>query len=74
MPSPIEAGAYLLGFGTGTLAAMVAFATLLGRFAPQTRGSAYRRVFVAASGAALLLGLVWLALAGLGVDVHAHGT
>lgn len=71
MPSGLAAGGYLLGFGTGTLAAMVAFAALLGRVSER---GAYRRVFVAASSVALLLGVLWIALAVLGIDVHPHGT
>ncbi len=70
MPSALEAGGYLVGFGAGTLAAMVAFAALLGRISPREQGSAYRRVFIAASAAALLVGVVWLVLAWLGIDVH----
>ena len=72
MGSGLEAAAYLAGFGAGTLAAMVAAAALLGRLAPR-RGSAYRRVFVGAALAALAVGILWLMLAGLGVDLHAHG-
>jgi hypothetical protein len=49
---------------------MVAVAALLGRISPREQGSAYRRVFVAASAAALLVGVVWLVLAWLGIDVH----
>ncbi len=71
LASGLEAAAYLAGFGAGTLAAMVAAAALLGRLAPK-RGSAYRRVFVAAALVALAVGILWLVLALLGVDVHAH--
>lgn len=72
MPTALGAGVYLLGFSAGTLASMVAFAMLLGRLSPRTHGSAYRRVFVAASTAAVVVGAAWLVLAWLGVDLHAH--
>jgi len=72
MGSGLEAASYLGGFGAGTVGAMVGAAALLGRIAPRT-GSAYRRVFVAAALAALAVGVLWLSLAALGVDLHAHG-
>lgn len=72
MDSAPVAGAYLGGFGAGTLATMVAVAALLGRIAPAERGPAYRRWFLGASAIALLLGLTWLVLAAFGVDVHPH--
>ena len=62
MANGFEAGGYLLGFGAGTLAAMVAVSVLLGRVASLGQGAAYRRIFVAASGVALAVGIVWLVL------------
>ena len=63
-----ESAIYLAGFGVGTVASMIGIAWLLGVLAPREEGSrAYRRVFIAASLASLLLGLVWIGLALAGV-------
>ncbi len=73
MRSWVEAGTYFGGFAIGTLAAMVGFAALLGALTPdaseRTR-RAYRRVFGLAAGAALAVGVTWIALPLLGVDLH----
>jgi hypothetical protein len=66
-----ESATYLGGFALGTIVAMSGVAWLLGVLAPRDElGVAYRRVFVVASSAALVIGLVWLGLAFTGVDVH----
>ncbi|MEX2206118.1 MAG: sulfite exporter TauE/SafE family protein [Myxococcota bacterium] len=72
MHSFVESGLFLTGFGLGTIACMMGVAWLLGVVAPrEERSVAYRRVFVAASLASLLLGMVWIGLALAGVDLDA---
>ncbi len=71
MHSWLESSLYLAGFGAGTVVSMMGIAWLLGVLAPQQEASrAYRRVFVAASLASLLLGIVWIGLALAGVDLE----
>jgi sulfite exporter TauE/SafE len=70
MHSFAESGLFLAGFGLGTVASMMGIASLLGVLAPQQEASrAYRRVFIAASLASLLLGIVWIGLAFSGVKL-----
>jgi hypothetical protein len=72
MPRWLEATAYLVGFGAGTILAMVFFSALLGLL---TAGAgsralrAYRRVFGGASFAALAVGVAWIVLPLLGVSI-----
>jgi hypothetical protein len=67
-----ESGVYLLGFGAGTVAAMTGVAWALGLLALRAeREHTYRWLLTLASVAALAVGLVWLALAVAGLDVHA---
>lgn len=67
-----DSGVYLFGFAVGTVASMTAVAWLLGLLAlGAEREHVYRKLFAAASLAALALGFVWLGLAVAGVDVHA---
>jgi hypothetical protein len=71
MNSFAESGLFLTGFALGTVASMTGVAWLLGVLAPQQEASrAYRRAFVAASLASLLLGIVWIGLALAGVDLE----
>jgi len=76
MPSWLQASSYLIGFGVGTIGAMVAFATGLGwAVTARTDGSAspaYDRIFTAASLAALGLGLLWIALPFFGIEIQTH--
>ena len=65
MPGWVEASAFLTGFAAGTILAMVLFSSVLGFLAQGTGHIAirtYRRVFAAASAAALVVGIVWIAL------------
>ncbi len=67
-----ESSIYLFGFGVGTVVSMMAIASLLGVLAPrEERSTAYRRAFVLASLASLVLGIAWVGLALAGVDLDA---
>lgn len=71
MASFAESGLFLGGFGIGTVVSMMGIAWLLGVLAPREEASrAYRNVFIAASLASLLLGIVWIGLALLGVKLE----
>jgi hypothetical protein len=74
MPRWLEAAAYLLGFATGTILAMVLFSTLLG-LVTEGAGSralhAFRWVFGGTSIAALVVGIAWIILPLLGLDLPA---
>lgn len=72
MHSWAESSVYLFGFGVGTVVSMMGIAWLLGVLAPrEERSQAYRRAFVAASLASLVLGIVWIGLALAGVELDA---
>ncbi len=65
MPRWLEAGAYLLGFATGTILAMILFSTLLGLLSEGAESRAmhvFRRVFAGTSVAALAVGIAWILL------------
>ena len=71
MHSFAESALFLSGFGLGTVASMMGVAGLLGVLAPQQEVSrAYKRVFIGASLASLLLGVVWIGLALAGVKLE----
>ena len=70
MHSWAESSIYLFGFGVGTVVSMMGIAWLLGALAPcEERRTAYRRAFVVASLASLVLGIAWIGLAFAGVDL-----
>lgn len=63
MPSPLDAGSYLAGFGLGTIACMVGVSLIFG--VSTTLGSGdqprlFRRVLSAVSIASILIGCLWL--------------
>lgn len=68
-----HAAAFLVGFGVGTLAAMIGFASLLGVARPRGRratGATYRWIFVLASSVCLAVGVLWILLPVFGIETH----
>ncbi len=75
MPQWSQAVGYLTGFAAGNIAAMTAFAGLLGVFAAGRTAQGLRgvrRLFAATSAATLAIGVVWIALTVAGVELHEH--
>jgi hypothetical protein len=65
LPTSLAAVTYLTGFGVGAVAAMTAFAALVGMLARSTRRhstASFQNLLYACSVAALLVGGVWLSI------------
>jgi len=63
LPSAAAAGVYVLGFGTGSVAAMAAYSACVGALALRSRrgpAQAYRLLLGGAATAALVVGCFWL--------------
>lgn len=68
----LNTGMYLVSFALGSVLGMMGFAHVLGVATPgETPKSlaAYRRVFIAACGVCLAVGLLWLVFPGLGLEL-----
>lgn len=66
--SRVEAGAYLLAFGVGSIVAMTVFAGVLGHVARRWAGAetrAFRTLVNGCSAAAIVVGIVWIYSSGL---------
>ena len=63
LPTQIQAAAYLLSFGTGTIIAMIFFSQMLGITASKFAGKGsnlYKKLSISFSGLAIAVGIFWL--------------
>lgn len=67
LPTKLDAALYLIGFGVGTLAAMMLFATILGFVSGKTsmagRAKTYNLLRIIGGAAAIVIGIWWIVLA-----------
>jgi ABC-type nickel/cobalt efflux system permease component RcnA len=67
LPTKMDAALYLIGFGVGTLAAMMLFAAILGFASGKTsmlgRAKTYNTMRIAGGAVAILIGIWWIVLA-----------